>query len=217
MALLTLPDGVRRRGIKVLYDMATGKFMVRGTVLNIWWLVLCAKAAPDIGCMLCMPLANVSLERAVCVMTNGSVHADWLCGCRAHVLWAYPSPWLITACPALQSVGLENEVFTSVDPEQAVNLSTLPPQLQAPGPPLSADPTGWLPDAASWHGSALRVHIAEAAAAGRKCFTSAECRFDTTAASAESLDYRSRIHLQPQTATLQHAPGLQHRVMQLQA
>lgn len=78
----------------------------------------------------------------------------------------HPSPWLIAARPALQSAGLENEIFTSVDPEQAVDLSTLPPQLQAPGPPLSADPTGWLPDAASWRGSAQRVHIAEAAAAG---------------------------------------------------
>lgn len=37
MALLTLPDGIRRRGVKVLYDMATGKFMVRGVVLTLLW------------------------------------------------------------------------------------------------------------------------------------------------------------------------------------
>lgn len=28
MVLLMLPDGVHRRGLKVLYDMGTGKFMV---------------------------------------------------------------------------------------------------------------------------------------------------------------------------------------------
>ena len=68
----------------------------------------------------------------------------------------------------LQSAGLENEVFASLDPEQPVDLSTLPPQLRAPAPRLPTDTAGWLPDAASWRGRALRVHIAEAAAAGRR-------------------------------------------------
>jgi hypothetical protein len=62
---------------------------------------------------------------------------------------------------------MENEVFASLDPEQPVDLSTLPPKLRAPAARLPADTAGWLPDAASWRGTTLRVHIAEAAAAGR--------------------------------------------------
>ena len=76
-------------------------------------------------------------------------------------------------------------MFASLDPEQPVDLSTLPPQLRTPAPQLPADAAGWLPDAASWHGSALRVHIAEAAAAGRTCCDSIDCSSGTCAASAE--------------------------------
>lgn len=76
--------------------------------------------------------------------------------CMVFTMWA---PGLMAPRPALQSMNLENDVFASIDAERAVDLSTLPPQLQAPGPPLAADPAGWLPEPASWRGSGVRVHI----------------------------------------------------------
>ena len=77
------------------------------------------------------------------------------------VVFTYLGPRTDGTRPALQSMNLENDVFASIDAERAVDLSTLPPQLQAPRPPLSADPTGWLLDPASWRGSEVCVHIVE--------------------------------------------------------
>lgn len=64
----------------------------------------------------------------------------------------------------LQNLGLENEVFVSIDPEKPIDLPTPLPQLPSPGPRLPKDPAKWLADGDSWRGSGAQLHISEGTA-----------------------------------------------------
>ena len=64
MTLLTSPDGVRQRGLRALYDTATGEFMVRSAVCCVTSRLQCFSAAGRPGlqgsgspCLPCTPLS----------------------------------------------------------------------------------------------------------------------------------------------------------------
>jgi hypothetical protein len=161
MVLLTSPDGVRQRGLRALYDAATGEFMVRNAACCVTAKVQWCRAATHIARLPCEQVSSwcsavfpTFLDCGVQRQPMERRHSR----CMVFTTWA---PGLTAPASALQSMNLENDVFASIDAERAVDLSTLPPQLQAPGPPLAADPTGWLPDPASWRGNGVRVQIVE--------------------------------------------------------